>query len=81
MLMASGDIAVLRIVVLWMNRSPQRIQEWLSQQGVLTMIPYDVNTRWNYTLVMLEAAISNHATLQAWIKDHLELQHLEFSPD
>ena len=25
--MASGDIAVLRIVVLWMNRSPQRIQE------------------------------------------------------
>jgi hypothetical protein len=28
--MASGDIAVLRIIVLWINRSPQRIQEWLS---------------------------------------------------
>ena len=25
--MASGDIAVLRIIVLWINRSPQRIQE------------------------------------------------------
>jgi hypothetical protein len=25
--MASGDIAIFRIVVLWINRSPQRIQE------------------------------------------------------
>jgi hypothetical protein len=78
---ALGDIAVLRVVVLWMNRSPQRIQEWLSQQGVTKMIPYDVDTRWNYTLVMIEAALSNRAALQAWIKDHLELQHLEFGQE
>jgi hypothetical protein len=32
--LASGDIAVLRIIVLWMNKSPQRIQEWLSREGV-----------------------------------------------
>jgi hypothetical protein len=55
--MASGDIAVLRIVVLWMNRSPQYIQEWLNSQGVTKMIPYDINTRWNYTLIILEAAL------------------------
>jgi hypothetical protein len=79
--MASGDIAVLRIVVLWINRSPQRIQEWLSQQGVTKMIPYDVDTRWNYTLVMLEAALQNRAALQAWVKDHPELQHLKFDKE
>lgn len=55
--MASGNIAFLRIIVLWMNRSPQRIQEQLLQQGVTTKIPYDVNTRCNYILVMLEAAL------------------------
>jgi hypothetical protein len=76
--MASGDIAVLRIVVLWMNRSPQRIQEWLAQEGVTSMIPYDVDTRWNYTLVMLEAAILNRAALKAFIKNHPEITHLSF---
>jgi len=76
--MASGDIAVLRIVVLWMNRSPQRIQEWLAQEGVTSMIPYDVDTRWNYTLVMLEAAILNRAALKAFIKNHPEIAHLSF---
>jgi hypothetical protein len=76
--LASGDIAVLRIVVLWMNRSPQRIQEWLKQEGVSSKIPYDVDTRWNYTLVMIEAVLANRAALKAFIKDHKELQHLAF---
>jgi hypothetical protein len=79
--LASGDIAVLGIVVLWMNRSPQRIQEWLDQPGVKNIIPYDVDTRWNFTLVMPEAALENRAALQAWVNDHSELQHFEFTPD
>ena len=79
--MASGDFAVLYIVVLWMNRSPQRIQEWLNSQGVTKMIPYNVNTRWNYTLIMLEAALQNRAALQAFIKDHSELQYLKFDKE
>jgi hypothetical protein len=61
--LASGDIAVLRIIVLWMNKSPQRIQEWLSREGVKKQIPYDVDTRWNYTVVMIEAALENRAAL------------------
>jgi hypothetical protein len=79
--MASGDITVLRIVVLWLNRSPQRIQEWLNQPGVKKLILYDVDTRWNFTLVMLEAALENRAALQAWVKDHSELEHLKFTPE
>jgi hypothetical protein len=42
------------------------------------MIPYDVDTRWNYTLVMLEAAILNRAALKAFIKNYLEIAHLSF---
>jgi hypothetical protein len=79
--LASGDIAVLRVIVLWMNKSPQRIQEWLSREGVKKQIPYDVDTRWNYTVVMIEAALENRAALQAWIKDQVELQQLNFGPE
>jgi len=75
---AAGDIAILRIVVLWMNRSPQRIQEWKNMPGVTKIIPYDVDTRWNYTLTMLEIALEHRAALQLWIKDHEELSHLTF---
>ena len=75
---AAGDIAVLRIVVLWMNRSPQCIQEQKNMPGVTKIIPYDVNTWWNYTLTILEIALKHHTTLQLWIKDHEELSHLTF---
>jgi hypothetical protein len=42
------------------------------------MIPYDVDTRWNYTLVMLEAALLNRVALKAFIKNHPEIAHLSF---
>ena len=73
MLLVLGDIAVLRIIILWMNKSPQRIQEWLSREGVKKQILYDVDTRWNYTVVIIEVALENRAALQAWIKDQVEL--------
>jgi hypothetical protein len=75
----SGDIAILRIIVLWINRSPQRIQEWLAQEGVTSIIPYDINTRWNYTLVILEAALLNRAALKAFIKNYPEIAYLSFN--
>ena len=78
MLSVAGDITILRIVVLWMNRSPQRVQEQLAQEGVTYKIPYDVDTRQNYTLVILEVALKNRAALKAFIRDHTELRHLSF---
>jgi hypothetical protein len=39
------------------------------------------HTRWNYTLIMLEAVLQNRITLQAFIKDDIELQHFQFGPD
>jgi hypothetical protein len=60
---AAGDITVLRIVVLWMNYSSQYIQEWKNMPGVTKIIPYDVNTRWNYTLTILEIALEYRTVL------------------
>jgi hypothetical protein len=42
------------------------------------MILYDVDIRWNYTFVMLKAAILNQAALKAFIKNHPEITHLSF---
>ena len=42
------------------------------------MIPYDVNTRWNYTLVILEVALLNRAALKAFIKNYPEIAYLSF---
>jgi hypothetical protein len=52
--MAAGDVATLRIIILWISRSPQRLQEW--DKYAKKRIPYDVDTRWNYTLRMIERA-------------------------
>jgi hypothetical protein len=43
------------------------------------MIPYDIDTRWNYTLVMLEAALLNRAALKAFIKNYPEIAYLSFN--
>jgi len=40
-----------------------------------------VDTRWNYTLVILEVAIEQRTSLQSWIKDHPELAHLKFDSE
>jgi hypothetical protein len=45
------------------------------------MIPYNIDTRWNYTLVILEAALQNRTALQAWVKDYPELQYLKFDKE
>jgi len=42
------------------------------------MIPYDVDTRWNYTLVILEVALLNRVALKVFIKNYPEIAHLSF---
>ena len=79
--LASGNIVILRLVVLWIHRSPQRIQQWKQRKGVKRLIPYDMDTRWNYTLVIVEVALEYYAQLQDFIKDNPELKHLQFTPD
>ena len=81
LLIAIGDIAILRIVVLQMNKSPQQIKDQQSRLRVKKNILYDINTRQNYTLIMLKAAFEHRAPLQAQIKDYKELAYLVFDSD
>jgi hypothetical protein len=53
----------------------------MAQENTKTMIPYDVDTRWNYTLVMLEAALKQRPALQDFISNHSELKHLKFDSE
>ncbi|CAP78987.1 Pc03g00250 [Penicillium rubens Wisconsin 54-1255] len=50
----TSPIAKLRLLVLWIARSPQRIQKWDNRPGCTKAINYDVDTRWNSTFVMIE---------------------------
>jgi hypothetical protein len=74
---ASGVIAKLRMIVLWITRSPQRIQEWDSKSK--KAINYDVDTRWNSTIRMVEDAEDCRLALDETIKDHPELEALSLT--
>lgn len=50
---STSPIAKLRLLVLWIARSPQRIQKWDNRPGCTKAINYDVDTRWNSTFVMI----------------------------
>ncbi|KAJ5894613.1 hypothetical protein N7495_006304 [Penicillium taxi] len=62
----------LRIIVLWIQGSPQRRQIWYStciRLGLPTkFIEYDVETRWNSTNRMLDDALESKLQLQDFIK-------------
>lgn len=77
--MAAGDIAVLRVIILWISRSPQRLQEW--DQRAPKRVPYDVDNRWNYSLRMIEYAFDCRAALTDTVKDNPELYSLELTPE
>src|SRR5450432_671819 len=56
-----SPLARLRVLVIWISRSPERKSQWrnICHDNNLsrTLIPYDVDTRWNSTYLMLEASI------------------------
>ena len=66
-------VATLRIIILWIHRSPQRIQEWHTQRGVTKLPNYDVDTRWNFTLQMIDDAFKVKPFLMRFCETHHEL--------
>ena len=60
---AQGVIAKLRIIILWIHRSTSRIQDWYAQDGVSKLPNYDVDTRWNFTLRMIDDAFDCRAVI------------------
>ena len=63
---SQSPLSKLRILAIWISRSPQRRQEWNSICEAMNLdnkfIEYDVETRWNSTFRMLDNGI--HAQRQ-----------------
>jgi hypothetical protein len=77
----SSPIAKLRILVLWIARSPQRIQKWDNRPGCTKAINYDVDTRWNSTFIMIERAEECRRQLEDTVNDELEIEALRLTSD
>ena len=60
---AQNSIAKLRIIILWIHRSAQRVQEWRARGNVKKLPNYDVDTRWNFTLQMIEDSFDCRAAI------------------
>jgi tRNA uridine 5-carbamoylmethylation protein Kti12 len=58
---AQEPLARLRILALWIHRSPQQRQKWNEVCKIINLsnkyIEYDVDTRWNSTFRMLDDAL------------------------
>lgn len=65
-------LARLRIMTLWIARTPQRKQQWkiICQSNQLKdkFIEYDVDTRWNSTHRMLRDALNAKQQIKKWIE-------------
>jgi hypothetical protein len=76
-----GSIAILRLIVLWTHRSPQRKLEWKKRPNVKKMIPNDVDNRWNYTLHMVDDAEAHKAALDDLVNENPVLKRLRLTKD
>ena len=65
-------LARLRIMALWICRTPQRRQQWkvVCQSNALKdkFIEYDVETRWNSTYRMIQDASEARPQIKKWIE-------------
>jgi hypothetical protein len=67
-------LARLRVLAIWISRSPERKSQWrdiCKRSGLSdTLIPYDIDTRWNSTYLMLEAGIKAKRQVSKWIQSY-----------
>ncbi|ODQ71860.1 hypothetical protein LIPSTDRAFT_338167 [Lipomyces starkeyi NRRL Y-11557] len=70
---SQSALSRLRIMALWIARTPQRKQQWkiiCKANGLKEkFIEYDVDTRWNSTHRMLRDALEAKQQIRKWI-DH-----------
>ncbi|OXV05588.1 hypothetical protein Egran_06644 [Elaphomyces granulatus] len=70
-------LARLRVLALWISWTPGRKSQWrnICRDHNLpgTLIPYDVDTRWNSTYLMVEAGIKAKRQISRWISSQSEM--------
>lgn len=68
---AQSALAKLRILTLWINRSPQRRQKWKQVCEYMSLprkyIQYDVENRWNLTYRMLDDSLKAKAQISQFV--------------
>src|SRR5450432_3197781 len=68
---SDSALARLRVLIIWISRSLERKSQWrhICHDNSLpdSLIPYDVDTRWNSTYLMLEASIKARRQISRWI--------------
>src|SRR6266480_7679487 len=72
-------IARLRLIVLWLLASEQRMLKFHEYSDV--GLDYDVDTRWNALLKMLELAICSKDAINHMCEEYSALEPLRLSPD
>ena len=73
---AKSAIVKIRLLVLWIARSPQRRQEW-KVFSPAKQISYDVDNRWNSTYNMVTDAIRLRRELTQFTRAHPEVDALK----
>jgi hypothetical protein len=63
-----GAIMKIRLLTLWIARSPQRRQNW-KELSHRKQVSYDVDTRWNSTYIMIQDALRLQTELGQFVRD------------
>jgi hAT family C-terminal dimerisation region/Domain of unknown function (DUF4413) len=75
-----GTIVKIRLLVLWIARSPQRRQEWKAVSPA-KQVGYDVDTRWNSTYTMICDALRLRRELGEFIRSRPEVSALQLADE
>lgn len=75
-----GAIMKIRLLTLWIARSPRRRQDW-KEVSPSKKVSYDVDTRWNSTYLMIQDALRLQTELGQFVRIHPEVQALQLIDD
>jgi hAT family protein len=75
-----GAIMKIRLLTLWIARSPQRRHDW-KEVSPGKQVSYDVDTRWNSTYVMIADALRLRKELDQFVRIHLEVHALQLTDE
>ncbi|KAJ5100906.1 hypothetical protein N7456_006958 [Penicillium angulare] len=75
-----GAIMKIRLLTLWIARSPKRRQDWKAVSPG-KQVSYDVDTRWNSTYIMIQDALRLQTELGQFVRIHPEVQALQLTDD
>ncbi|EED14540.1 hypothetical protein TSTA_107470 [Talaromyces stipitatus ATCC 10500] len=72
-------LARIRILALWIHRSPQQRQKWKEVCNIINLsskcIKYDIDTRWNSTFRMLDDALKARYQIDKFLQLQIDFPH------